>query len=272
METDSFAANLRLLCSTESSVSALCRRIGVNRQQFNKYLSGAARPSPANMRKIAVHFGVRQAEFLLPTEEFEAHPSVAGKLAGPQVPRPDGGGFYSAFRGQTLPLRRYLGYYLSYFLTQTWENSIVCALVCLDEHDGLIRSRSLERSIDPDDGSLYLSKYDGRVAMLGNRIFVMEYQRLARDALVETVLHPVGRGQLQYLRGTTFGISSRQRLPFTSPVVWRYLDDFTSLRDAMRQVGRYDINSAKLDQRARSILLGAREANAEGFVMPGRPG
>ncbi len=154
-------------------------------------------------------------------------------------------------------MRRYLGYYLSYFLTQSWENSIICAIVRLDEFDGVVRCRSLERSIDPDDGSLYLSKYDGRVAILGNRIFVMEYQTLARDALVETVLNPVGRGQLQYLRGTTFGITSRQRTPFTSPVVWRHLGDSMSLRDAMRKVGRYDTNSASLDNRARSILLGA---------------
>lgn len=258
MHSDDFAINLRLLCSTESSVSAICRQIGLNRQQFNKYLSGAARPSPANMRKIAVHFGVRPAEFILPANEFEAHPSVAAKLTGPQNPHPERPEFESAFRGQTIPLRRYLGYYLSYFLTQSWENSIICAIVRLDEYDGMVRCRSLERSIDPDDGSLFLSKYDGRVAILGNRIFVMEYQVLARDALVETVLHPVGRGQLQYLRGTTFGITSRQRAPFMSPVVWRYLETFTSLRDAMRQVGRYDINSAKLDQRARSILLGAK--------------
>ncbi|MCE8514374.1 helix-turn-helix transcriptional regulator [Ruegeria pomeroyi] len=254
---DDFATNLKLLCSTESSVSAICRQIGVNRQQFSKYLSGAARPSPANLRKIATHFGVRPAEFHLPIDEFECHPSVAGKLAGPQRGSQQRGGFDAAFRGQTIPLRRYLGYYLSYFLTETWENSIICAIVRLDEFDGMVRSRSFERSVDPDDGSLYLSKYEGRVAMLGNRIFVLEYQSLARDALVETVLYPVGRGQLQYLRGTTFGITSRQRTPFTSPIVWRYLDEFDSLRDVMRKVGRYDINSAKLDPRARSILLGS---------------
>lgn len=258
MQADDFANNLRLLCSTESSVSAICRQIGVNRQQFSKYLSGAARPSPANMRKIAVHFGVRPAEFHLPTEEFEVHPLVAGKLAGPQVAAPNLGGFETAFRGQTIPLRRYLGYYLSYFLTQSWEDSIVCAVVRLDEHNGMVRCRSMERSVDPEDGSLYLSKYDGRVALLGNRIFVMEYQALARDALVETVLNPVGRGQLQYLRGTTFGITSRQRTPFMSPVVWRYYGDISSLRDLMKQVGRHDLNSDRVDQRAKSILLGAR--------------
>ena len=257
MQSDDFAINLKLLCSTESSVSALCRQIGLNRQQFSKYLSGAGRPSPANMRKIAVHFGVRPSEFLLPADEFEAHPSVAGKLAGPRHVNQDRGGFESAFRGQTIPLRRYLGYYLSYFLTQSWENSIICALVRLDEFNGMVRCKSLERSVDPDDGSLYLSKYDGRVAMLGNRIFVMEFQSLARDALVETVLKPVGRGQLQYLRGTTFGITSRQRMPFSSPVVWQYLGEMRSLRGAIRRVGRHDINSTRLDQRARTILLGS---------------
>lgn len=265
MQTEDFATNLRLLCSTESSVSAICRQIGLNRQQFNKYLTGAARPSPANMRKIAVHFGVRPSEFLLPADEFESHPLVAGKLVGPHGASQTRVGFESAFRGQTILLRRYLGYYLSYFLTQSWENSIICAIVRLDEFDGMVRCRSLERSFDPDDGSLYLSKYDGRVAILGNRIFVMEYQMLARDALVETVLNPVGRGQLQYLRGTTFGITSRQRTPFMSPVVWRYLVNFTSLREAMRQVGRYDINSAKLDQRARSILLGSVVENGASY-------
>ncbi|MCV2891021.1 helix-turn-helix domain-containing protein [Ruegeria aquimaris] len=258
MDTGDFSANLKLLCSTQASVSALCRQIGVNRQQFNKYLSGVAHPSPANMRKIAVHFGVRPAEFLLPATEFEAHPSVAGKLAGVRQLQPGRPSFESAFRGQTLTLRRYLGFYLSYFLTESWENSIICALVRLDEFDGMVRSRSLERSVDPEDGTIYLSKYDGRAATLGNRIFVMEYQTLARDALVETVLYPVGRGQLQYLRGTTFGITSRQRTPFTSPVVWRYLSETPPLMEAMRKVGRYDINSPKLDQRARSILMGSR--------------
>lgn len=258
MQPDDFATNLRLLCSTESSVSGICRQIGVNRQQFSKYLSGAARPSPANLRRIAVHFGVRPAEFLLPAAEFEAHPSVAGKLAGPQKPRHERGGFDTAFRGQTIPLRRYLGNYLSYFLTPSWENSVICAFVRLDEIDGIVRCRSLERSVDPEDGSLYLSKYDGRAAMLGNRIFVLEFQTLARDAVVETVLYPVGRGQLQYLRGTTFGIASRPRMPFSSSVVWRHLDDAMPVRDAMGCVGRFDLNSPRLDQRARSILLGTR--------------
>ena len=262
MQDMDFAANLRLLCSTEASISEVCRQIGLNRQQFSKYLSGSSRPSAANMRRIALHFGIRPAELLLPEAEFEAHPAVASRVQTLDRGHPSQQGFDSAFRGQTVSLRRYLGYYHSFFLTESWENSIICAIVRLDEHEGMIRSKSLERSLDPEDGSLYLSKYDGRVAMLGNRIFVMEFQTLARDALVETVLYPVGRGQLGYLRGTTFGITSRQRTPFTSPTVWRYLGTTIDLPEAMRRVGRYDVNSQKVDQRARTILLGGAGRDA----------
>ena len=33
-----FAANLRTLCDQQGSIAGLCRKINVNRQQFNKYL------------------------------------------------------------------------------------------------------------------------------------------------------------------------------------------------------------------------------------------
>jgi hypothetical protein len=87
---------------------------------------------------------------------------------------------------------------------------------------------------------------------------VLEFQHLARDALVETVLYPVGRGQLTYLRGVTFGITSRQRTPFTSPIVWRYLGSNIDLRTAMLKVGRYSLNSPQLDRRALAILTGGQ--------------
>ncbi|MCZ4292320.1 helix-turn-helix domain-containing protein [Hoeflea alexandrii] len=262
MKSTGLAENLRLLCSAEPSISAVCRQIGINRQQFNKYLNGTSRPSATNLRRIAFHFGIRPAEFMLPPDEFEAHPSVAGRVLGAAQAHPAKLGFDSAFRGQTVPLRRYLGYYLSYFLTESWDNSVICAMVRLDERDGYVRCKSLERSVDPEDGSLYLSKYDGRVAMLGNRIFVLEFQSLARDALVETVLYPVGRGQLGYLRGTTFGITSRQRTPFTSPIVWHFLGVNVDLRKMMRKVGRYDVSSPLLDHRVSNILGGGQRSDS----------
>jgi hypothetical protein len=50
--SEPFAENLRLLCSHYASVAEVCRRIGINRQQFNKYLSGASTPSLHSLRRI----------------------------------------------------------------------------------------------------------------------------------------------------------------------------------------------------------------------------
>src|SRR5919106_4049510 len=67
-----FAANLRYLCEQHGSISTTCRKIRINRQQFNKYLSGTHRPSPQNIRLIANHFGVSPALLYSDSEEFRA--------------------------------------------------------------------------------------------------------------------------------------------------------------------------------------------------------
>ena len=52
-ELPGLADNLRQLCRQRRSTSEVCRAIGINRQQFNKYLSGAAVPSSFNLARIA---------------------------------------------------------------------------------------------------------------------------------------------------------------------------------------------------------------------------
>src|SRR3546814_2410873 len=70
MSDEVFAENLRLLCSYYESVSAVCRRLGMNRQQFNKYLAGHSMPSRHNLRRICAFFGVEEAEIMLPNRRF----------------------------------------------------------------------------------------------------------------------------------------------------------------------------------------------------------
>ena len=66
----SLPANLRLAASYLPSVSQLCRDIGLNRQQVNKYLAGVSRPSPYNLRRIAAYLGLEPDELKLPAHRF----------------------------------------------------------------------------------------------------------------------------------------------------------------------------------------------------------
>lgn len=253
MKTD-LSRNLRLLCSFEKSVSEVCRAININRQQFNKYLSGATKPSSHNLHRICEHFQVQLADLYLSYDEFATRiqfrtvnkPSLQRGL--PQ------GIFDRAFPGDARALRRYVGYYLSSGHSFSWPGYILTALVCIYEHDGMFLSKSIERVKDPNDGNRYLSKYDGFVSFLGERIYVMEFQSLAEDALVETVLFPTGRSQLTTLRGVTFGISSKNHNPYVSRVIWKYLGRSIDPRTALNTIGLTPIGSLSLDPKITNYL------------------
>ena len=54
-----FADNLRSLCTRHGSIAAVCRALGMNRQQFNKYLSGSTLPNVATLEKICSFFQIK---------------------------------------------------------------------------------------------------------------------------------------------------------------------------------------------------------------------
>jgi len=56
-----FAANLARLCASKPSIAAVCRETKINRQQFNRYLSGAALPNDKNLRKICQCFDIDES-------------------------------------------------------------------------------------------------------------------------------------------------------------------------------------------------------------------
>lgn len=74
--------NLRQLSKNASSISELCREIGVNRTQFNRYLSGNAFPRPDVLSRICQHFGV-DATILL--RRIDDAPSVAPLPSPPEA-------------------------------------------------------------------------------------------------------------------------------------------------------------------------------------------
>lgn len=72
-----FSANLQLLISRRStSVSQACRDLGINRTQFNRYLSGQASPRPDVLHKICSYFETDARVLLTPLCEIEDSPDT----------------------------------------------------------------------------------------------------------------------------------------------------------------------------------------------------
>jgi transcriptional regulator with XRE-family HTH domain len=83
-----FAANLRQLCALQTSIADVCRDTGINRQQFNKYLSGRAIPSARILRKICQRLEVSEDALLSgPLKAGHGHGSQSSLVTAPRVPQ-----------------------------------------------------------------------------------------------------------------------------------------------------------------------------------------
>lgn len=67
-----FGANLRQLAKDADSISALCRDLGINRTQFNRYLSGESFPRPDVLHRICEFFEVDARILLEPVSEIKS--------------------------------------------------------------------------------------------------------------------------------------------------------------------------------------------------------
>lgn len=80
------ARNLHKLASQSGNISELCRNIGVNRTQFNRYLAGTAFPRPDVLYRICAHFRV-DANILLRPLEATVSARPEQEAATPTLPR-----------------------------------------------------------------------------------------------------------------------------------------------------------------------------------------
>ena len=249
MKPAPLSINLRHACSTRKSVSEICRQLGINRQQFNRYVSGEATPSPHNLARIAAFFGVRPGDFSLDPPLFEQRLlNAAGGTFGADVLSP-------CFPGNLQPLRRHLGYYQTYHVSLSWPGMIVCSCARLDEHDGAVRVKSIERIQDRPHEIRQFSKYVGLVSYLRDRIFVGERSMGSEPMIAQTTLTPFETHQRIYLKGMTMGVSWRkQNLPYASRVIWRYLGTDTDRRELLSRCGVQQPSSRQLPPTVREFL------------------
>lgn len=103
-----FGRNLQILSSPYKSVSGLCRDIGINRTQFNRYLSGESFPRPDQLHRICEFFDVDARILLEPVEgiyttspELLGHAFLSGFFGAAPTAVPEDmfpSGFYSFVR------------------------------------------------------------------------------------------------------------------------------------------------------------------------------
>ncbi|MEJ1992037.1 MAG: helix-turn-helix transcriptional regulator [Maritimibacter sp.] len=233
-----FAANLASLCARHRSIAEICRRIGINRQQFNKYLAGQSHPSRHNMRRLCAFFGVSESEILLPPERFEAliglrdSPLDKTAIEGPLR-------HLDKLYARSSPMDKYAGFYFRYFYSFGFKGQIIRSLATITVENGNGYWKNVERlHLASSDQPSVVNKYEGTILQLADRIYIMEYETLQMHSVTQTTLYPTYRQHIDLLMGIqTGGPTRRGRKPGASRVALEFLGTNINLRKALSMTG-----------------------------------
>lgn len=274
MNTQYLADNLRLLCSYKKSISKVCRELQINRQQFNKYLSGKTAPSSNNLRLICDYFGVEEHEILLPPESFSELLSTKPKeMVVANSNSPIASFFEGLMANDSIDLGKYEGAYHIYYHSTSYPNKILKGYGVLYQENGVhflkwIERLSLINSEGDDSGFLY--KIKGIVTGLGNRIFVSGYEQVLKNELAHLILFPTYKNKVVQLSGLMMGVSgSDSREPVCQRVYFAYLGKNPHHKSALRSCGIYDVDSEELDPNVRTRVT--NEIAPDDTVFRGLP-
>jgi transcriptional regulator with XRE-family HTH domain len=241
--------NLRKLCGDVASISELCRVIGVNRTQFNRYLSGTAFPRPDTLFRICRHFGVDANILLRPLDEVQAAASSALEttftplsLSGLQRPfdhymLPDG--MYRYWRKSfRQPNRAYQG------MAQVRTFGEIKMWKGYDIHDAPTRTGTRRFSRSTSYNGILIQQFDGFALM----------SRTPYNDLMNVTFFEYGMDALpDYYSGLSF--VTRRRLPeanrLTAIVMQRLPSDCSAWLSWARQCGSHPLDSVP------SEILGA---------------
>jgi transcriptional regulator with XRE-family HTH domain len=254
--TANFVNNLKLACSYFPSVSHVARRVGINRQQFMRYLSAESFPSRYNLRKLCDFFGVDEFEILMPTNQFQNLLRLKKDNNGTAKLPPLLAVLLEKAQRQRAELSKNLGYFNAYYLSASRPGWILKSLVHIYPWEDFTFYKRLERLLPHGGkGRAELYKYAGVVCTIGDRLHLLDQETLTGSELTHTILYPSYRNRVTLLMGLTIGVSGNDaHRPSASLIVLEYAGSKVNLRKAIGECGLFDVDSELIPKVVRDYL------------------
>ena len=276
-----FSSNLRLSCSHYRSIAEVCRRLNLNRPQFNRYLAGQSRPSAHTLRKLGDFFGFEPHEWWLPHSHFSLLLNVKPHV---EPPAKDSDKQRSSQSHRHLGLlaklgaagasamARYLGVYFEYYRSMSYPDLVLRSLLCMvstgQQDTGGVHYVRWERLAPPGpDRSVERCRYEGSAYMLNERIFMLDIESFTGNELTQTICFPNYRRRLTRLSGLKIGVSaSEPRNPCCPRVLLEYLGPRVDLRRALAQCGLLDPALGTVDAEVLRLVDNREAGSSQHFV------
>lgn len=255
--TENFTENLKLLASYYPSVSEMCRKLGINRQQFMRYLSGAAFPSRFNLRKICDFFGIDEYEILLPHDQFSNIVRLRPSTSGGETPLPPGvEDLLADAQRLRSTLSKIHGYYHQYYLSFSHPKHVLKSLVYIYGWNDYTLYKRIERlKLTSKDTQPEVYKYAGLITVVGDRMHMLDRETLTGSELTQTVLFMNYRNRVSMLTGLAMGVSGNDaHEPSSSRVVMEYIGRSVNLRQSLSECRLHRDSSHHIPRKILAIL------------------
>lgn len=238
---ENLTQNLTEVVGRAPSVADFCRRVGINRQQFNKYLAGTHLPSPRTMLKIAEVCGIGAGDFMLAPAEFLERIQRADRGERAEASTAAAAshdthfGTLEAFARSSLAgLKPFLGAYFRYHHSSIFPGKVIRAVTVIYPSVDIVRYVTVEFMPESDENQSYRFSYRGVCYLMGSRIFMADYEHRQLNEMTSTILMPQFRTPIRYMFGLLTGIAANAYgQPFSTRVAFERKSDDGVIRKAM---------------------------------------
>jgi transcriptional regulator with XRE-family HTH domain len=221
------SANLRFMCERRGPISEICRKLKINRQQFNKYLAGQHLPSHENIHLIANYFGISREIFLTGHDQFRA--LVEGNFFSAMEELKNARKAMKFLELVTVSSRYApvdcVGVYDRYQYSSIYSRKILKSSFCIFRNGDFLCHYYIERfpSYDRPQATDYIFKYHGLVFPLDGRLFTIDYESVQKNEMTFGVYSSVQRNSKRFMFGLASGIAATMfRHPYATRVVLHY--------------------------------------------------
>jgi transcriptional regulator with XRE-family HTH domain len=269
------AENLELLCSYYKSTSEVCRRLGINRSQFNKYLNGSSQPSRNTLHKLCNFFGVEPHEIYLPAHQFANIVQVRPRHEVQPQELPEHVKVLEQLQEQSLgSLDKYTGFYFEYYYSMSFPGKILRSLIHIEQRDGntyFDRYERLKKRHQSRADTGFNCHYQGVVFHLVDRLFMVDCESLTKNEITQTILYPSYKSRMTYLTGLKLGVAAQfHRTPVCVRVVYEVLGTNVNVRAALKMCGLFEPQSEEIADEVKQ-LLAVQTQGDEYYFMANTP-
>ncbi len=243
MSPGNFEVNLQRLCAQKKSISLVSRELGINRQQFSRYLNGTNRPGSYLLKKICDYFGIASDDIDLPPEQFaELVDGLPGEATVLRLPT-ELSNELLAVAARSLPhLDRHVGFHFRYYYAYAFPGYVFKTLTAVRKLGTYYCTKQIVRvpGANAPTHTPLIFKYNGLLLDFCDRLFLVERLQSKEGSLSQSVFAPLYRPGVRLMSGVANSVaSSTGSDPAATRTVMEFIGTEIDLRAALKSCGLF---------------------------------